>query len=429
MDLCHLPTEAQNELMISVKVLAADGLRVLGVAEGRMDESALPENQRDLSLSFIGFLGFEDPLRPTVRPAVADCRSAGIRVVMITGDFPSTAQSIARQAGIANCESVVTGPELQQMTDEELAERAKDAGVFARVLPEHKRRIIEALKANQETVAMTGDGVGDAPALKAANIGIAMGGRGTDVAREAAALVLLDDDFAAIVVAIRLGRRIYDNLRKAIAFIFAAHVPIVGLALLPLFFGDWPLLLLPAHIVFLELIIDPACSLVFEAEKGEAGLMKRKPRGPADPLFSWKTTGTAIIEGLIVLAIGVVVFLSGRGDHGAEGARALTFTTLVAAILVLLLSNRSTSRTIVEGFWDQNRALWFVLGGTVGLLALALALPVARRLFHFAPPTFIDILISVFVGLACTLGFDLFKLLKRWSRTRAGRHGPVQLMR
>jgi len=428
MELCHLPEAVRNELMISVKVLAAEGLRVLGVAEGHLAEAALPEKQGDLSLSFIGLLGFEDPLRPTVQPAVAECRSAGIRVIMITGDYPSTAQSIARQAGIANCESVITGPELQAMTDSELAERAKDVGVFARVLPEQKLRIVEALKANHETVAMTGDGVNDAPALKAANIGIAMGGRGTDVAREAAALVLLDDDFASIVVAIRLGRRIFDNIRKAIAFTFAVHVPIAGLSILPVFFGDWPLLLLPTHIVFLELIIDPSCSLVFEAEQGEPGIMKRNPRSPAERLFAWSTVGTAVIEGLVVFATCVVVFLSTRGDHGDAGARALTFTTLVAAILVLLLSNRSVSRTIVEGFWDKNRALWYVLGGTLALLSLVLALPVARRLFHFAPLNLVDILISVFVGLACTLGFDLFKLIKRWTRTRAEHRGPVDLM-
>ncbi len=223
-------------------------------------------------------MGLEDPLRATVPSAVAECRTAGIRIVMITGDYPATAQSIARQAGLADPGSIITGPELERMSDAELARRIKQVQVFARVVPEQKLRIVMALKANHEIVAMTGDGVNDAPALKAAHIGIAMGGRGTDVAREAASLVLLDDDFSSIVAAVRLGRRIFDNIKKAIAFIFAVHVPIAGLSMLPVFFSDWPLLLFPVHIVFLELIIDPSCSLIFEAEEAEANVMERPPR-------------------------------------------------------------------------------------------------------------------------------------------------------
>jgi Ca2+-transporting ATPase len=195
-------------------------------------------------------VGLEDPLRATVPAAVAECRTAGIRIVMITGDYPATAQSIARQAGLANPEKIVTGPELERMTDEELAQQIKHVQVFARVVPEQKLRLVMALKANREIVAMTGDGVNDAPALKGAHIGIAMGGRGTDVAREAASLVLLDDDFPSIVAAVRLGRRIFDNIKKAIAFVFAVHVPIAGLSMLPVFLSDWPLLLFPVHIVF-----------------------------------------------------------------------------------------------------------------------------------------------------------------------------------
>ena len=220
------------------------------------------------------------PCGPPCLPRSRNAGPAGIRVVMITGDYPVTAQSIARQAGLEHPEKVITGPELDRLTDEELAERIRDVHVFARVVPEQKLRIVNALKANREVVAMTGDGVNDAPALKAAHIGIAMGGRGTDVAREAASLVLLDDDFSSIVAAIRLGRRIFDNIRKAIAFILAVHVPIAGLSLLPVFFPGWPLLLLPVHIVFLELVIDPSCSLVFEAEEAEADVMQRPPAQP-----------------------------------------------------------------------------------------------------------------------------------------------------
>ena len=412
--LCHMTDMQREAMLLKVAPLASEGLRVLGVARATMAKGSLPDAHADVALEFLGLLGFEDPLRPTAPAAVAECRSAGIRVIMITGDYAVTAQSIARQAGLANCENVITGPELQQLSDEELAVRMKHVGVFARVLPEQKLRIVNALKANLEVVAMTGDGVNDAPALKAAHIGIAMGGRGTDVAREAAALVLLDDDFASIVVAIRLGRRIYDNIRKAIAFTFAVHVPIAGLSILPVFFGDWPLLLLPTHIVFLELIIDPSCSLVFEAEEAEANVMKRPPSSQEDRLFSLHTMGFAVLQGVSVLAVCVAVFLFSHRGHSPEAARALTFVTLVTAFLVVLLANRSSVLTIVEGLRTPNTALWFVLAGTVGILTLVLLSSIGQRIFHFAPLHTRDFLLSVGAGLTCTLWFEVFKLCRRW---------------
>jgi Ca2+-transporting ATPase len=416
--LCRMTDAQREEMMVKVAVLASEGLRVLGVARTTMKREQLPEAQGQLSLEYLGLVGFEDPLRPTVPAAVAECQTAGIRVIMITGDYALTAQSIARQAGLAHHENVITGAELERISDEDLAERAKDIGVFARVLPEQKLRIVKALKANREVVAMTGDGVNDAPALKSADIGIAMGGRGTDVAREAAALVLLDDDFASIVVAIRLGRRIFDNIRKAIAFTFAVHVPIAGLSMLPVFFADWPLLLLPTHIVFLELVIDPSCSLVFEAEAAEADAMKRPPRGQQDRLFSLHTVGPAVLQGLSVLAVCVGVFLYAHQSHTPEAARALTFVTLVAAFLVVLLANRSSVLTIVEGLRFPNPALWWVLGSTAGLLTVVLLFPFARRLFHFSPIHAGDLLLSIGAGLTCTLWFEALKLGKRWAAAR-----------
>jgi Ca2+-transporting ATPase len=416
--LCRMADAQREELLLKVAALASEGLRVLGVARGTMNRDQLPEAHGELALEFVGLLGFEDPLRPTVPAAVAECQIAGIRVIMITGDYALTAQSIARQAGIANHDSIITGAELETISDEDLAQRAKGVGVFARVLPEQKLRIVQALKANREVVAMTGDGVNDAPALKSADIGIAMGGRGTDVAREAAALVLLDDDFASIVVAIRLGRRIFDNIRKAIAFTFAVHVPIAGLSMLPVFFADWPLLLLPTHIVFLELIIDPSCSLVFEAEAAEADAMKRPPRAQKDRLFSLRTVGAAVLQGLSVLVVCVEVFLHAHQRLGPEAARSLTFVTLVAAILVVLLANRSSILIIFEGLRLPNPALWWVLGGTVGLLTVVLLFPFAQRLFHFAPLHAGDLLLSIGAGLVCTLWFQALKLRKRWAAAR-----------
>ncbi len=423
-ELCRMSAAERDALASEVAALASQGLRVLGVARGRARSGSLPDEQRQLDLSFVGLLGLEDPLRPAVPAAVAECRSAGIRVVMVTGDYPATAQSIARQAGFLDDGSTITGPELDGMSDEALASRVGDVRIFARVVPAQKLRIVTALKSAGEVVAMTGDGVNDAPALRAAHIGIAMGARGTDVAREAGSLVLLDDDFSSIVAAVRLGRRIFDNIKKAIAFIFAVHVPIAGLSILPVFFADWSLLLLPIHIVFLELVIDPSCTLIFEAEGAEADVMTRPPRSPRERLFSLKTVGFAVLQGLGVLAACLAVFLVSRQGHAPDAARALTFTTLVVAFLAIILANRSWARTIVGSLRVPNTALWWVLGGTTALLALVLLVPVAQRMFHFAPLHAADVAISAVAGVLCVMWLDLFKLGRRLTRT--GRLEPLE---
>ena len=300
-ELCHLSTEDRAALSMSVNAMAAEGLRVLGVARASFAGTNWPESQHEFAFEFVGLVGLADPLRASVPAAVAECRTAGIKVVMITGDYPATARAIARQAGL-DADDVVTGDDLKAMSDAQLARRARTATVFARIMPEQKLRIVNALKANGEIVAMTGDGVNDAPSLKAAHIGIAMGGRGTDVAREASSIVLLDDDFGSIVKAVRLGRRIYDNLRKAMGFIFAVHVPIAGLALLPLLFG-LPILFGPMHIAFLEMVIDPVCSLVFEAETEEDDVMRRPPRSPEEPLFSRHLIAWSVLQGGFAFAL------------------------------------------------------------------------------------------------------------------------------
>ena len=415
-ELCRLSPERRADVAGEAAALAAEGLRVLGVACARMAAGSLPGEHSQLALEFVGLVGLEDPLRATVPAAVSECRTAGIRIVMITGDYPATAQSIARQAGLASPEKIITGPELERMSDEELAKQIKDVQVFARVVPEQKLRIVMALKANREIVAMTGDGVNDAPALKAAHIGIAMGGRGTDVAREAASLVLLDDDFSSIVAAVRLGRRIYDNIKKAIAFTFAVHVPIAGLSMLPVFFSGWPLLLFPVHIVFLELIIDPSCSLVFEAEEAEANVMERPPRSASERLFSFATVGWAVLEGLSVLAVCLGVFLFSRTSQQPDAARALTFLTLVVSVLVIILANRSWTRSIVSMMRVPNTALWWVLGGATTFLALVLFVPAAQGLFHFAPLRAADMALSFGAGVACMMWFELLKLSK-WRKS------------
>ncbi len=412
-DLCHLNEAETMELSKRVETMAGDGLRVLGVAEAHFNQTSLPGDQHDFKFSFLGLVGFTDPIRPTVPEAIKECYSAGIRVVMITGDYPVTAQHIARQIGLKPADKVITGAELNSMSDEELRERIKTVNVFARVVPEQKLRLVNVLKDNGEIVAMTGDGVNDAPALKSANIGIAMGGRGTDVAREAGALVLLDDDFSSIVKAIRLGRRIFDNLRKAMSYILAVHVPIAGLSLIPVLL-KWPLALLPVHVVFLELIIDPACSIAFEAEKEESNIMHRPPRNRKEPLFSRKTVATSLLQGIVVLLVTLGIYgFSLQQGRGELEARSLAFTTLVIANLGLILSNRFWSSTILSSLRYKNTALLAIVSFTLVFLGLVIYVPVLRDLFRFGPLHPNDLAICFGAGIVCILWFEAVKYFGR----------------
>jgi Ca2+-transporting ATPase len=411
--LCYLDDSGRKELAARVATMAGEGLRVLGVARAHFQATDLPEDQDGFDFELLGLVGLADPIRPTVPAAIRECYAAGIRVVMITGDYPVTAQSIAAQIGLAAGGYVITGPDLDRMTDTELQERVKTVNVFARVVPEQKLRLVQALKANGQVVAMTGDGVNDAPALKAANIGIAMGGRGTDVARESAALVLLDDDFSSIVGAVRMGRRIFDNLKKAMAYILAIHVPIAGMSLIPILF-KWPLVLMPVHIVFLELIIDPACSTAFESEREEPNVMQRRPRDPREPIFGLRTSLTALLQGLsALLIVAAVFFFALRQGQPETHARALAFTTLIIANLALIWTNRSWTATVLQSLRSRNAALWWVTGGALALLVLVLAVPFLRELFRVSTLGLADLSLCVAAGGASILWFEATKLVTR----------------
>lgn len=412
--LCRMDTIELEQFRRAVDEMASGGLRVLGVARASFAGREWPASQQDFAFEFLGLVGLSDPLHPSVPHAVKECRNAGVRVVMITGDYPATARAIARSAGI-DAEHVMAGDELARLSDAELADCVRRVTVFARIMPEQKLRIVEALKANGDIVAMTGDGVNDAPSLKAAHIGIAMGGRGTDVAREAASIVLLDDDFTSIAETIRLGRRIYDNLRKAMGYILAVHVPIVGLALLPIVLG-WPLMLMPIHIAFLEMVIDPVCSIVFEAEREERNVMSRPPRAPESPLFSAGLVGWSLIQGMcaLVLVVGVQLVAMYR-DMPESETRALTFATLMLTNIGLILVNRSFSTSLASAFLRVNTALWAVLAVTGALLGLAVIWPPAQALFRFGPLHADDLAISAAAGVAVLL---LLELLKPFWRTR-----------
>lgn len=412
-ELCHLSADRTKTIGEQVAAMAQDGLRVLGVARGVFGQKALPGEQHDFTFEFLGLVGLADPVRPTVPAAVEECYAAGIRVVMITGDHPTTAESIARQAGIKPIDEIITGPELEKLDEPALQLRVRTINVFARMVPEQKLRLVNALKANGEVVAMTGDGVNDAPALKAAHIGIAMGGRGTDVAREAASLVLLDDDFASIVHSVRMGRRIYDHLQKAMTYIVAVHVPIAGMSIVPVLLGG-PIALMPVHILFLELVIDPACSVVFEAEPEDADVMIRPPRNPTLPLFGGRLLGLGLLQGASGLLIVLAIYLSALwGWLNAADATALSFTTLVVANLGLIFANRSWTRTIWATLRTPNAALWWVIGGTSFFLGLALYVPFLRDLFHFSTLHLNDLALCLAGGFTSVIWFEGLKMFKQ----------------
>jgi Ca2+-transporting ATPase len=391
--------------------MANHGMRVLGVARAGAQDGTGPETQEDFAFTYLGLIGLRDPLKPSVSSAVQECHGAGIRVVMITGDYPTTARTIARGAYIPD-DHVLTGAEMDDLDDEILARRAKDVTIYARVRPQQKLRIVNALKANGDVVAMTGDGVNDAPSLKAAHIGVAMGGRGTEVAREAASIVLLDDDFKSIVATIRLGRRIYDNILKAMTFVAAIHAPVAGLAFLPLLFG-MQLILLPVHIAFLEMIFDPISSVAFESEREEAGVMNRPPRDPQASLISRNFLMRAAIQGVGALAAVAAVYAFALYEQRSPNeVRSLTFLALVLANMVLIFVNRAFGSSLLKAFTRPNPMLWGVFAVDAAILVLLFSVPTLRDLFSFAPLNVWDCAVVGMIAATLFAGLSLVKRSK-----------------
>ena len=419
-DLCHLPPDMRQAIAARTADMAGRGLRVLGVAMGAWTGMEKPVSQHDFDFSFLGLVGFVDPPRPEVPAAIAECRAAGVRVVMMTGDHPATALNIARQVGLAETDAVISGADIDALDDAELAFRLKSASICARLRPEHKLRLVQALKRDGEIVAMTGDGVNDAPALKAAHVGIAMGERGTDVAREAAALVLLDDSFASIVAALRQGRHIFDNIGKAVRFVFAVHVPIIGLTLLPELLR-WPVLLLPAHIVLLELLIDPACSVVFEAEPAAGDLMARPPRPPGLSPFDLRNLGPALAQGVwLTLVLLAGYFLMQRLGWEADASRLSLFVALVLGLFLLILANRNPARRALDNLMaGRNPLVVRMFVAILAMLALVAFVPWLRGVLDFASPGLAGGLGIVALGLAMGLGLEA---LRRWGASARAAH-------
>jgi P-type Ca2+ transporter type 2C len=409
---CRVDADALRLASQEIERATSSGLRLLAIAETSWDGPHWLDDPLRYPFTCLGFLALADPLRADVPEAIAQCRRAGVRVVMITGDHAGTALAIARQAGIATDSGVLTGPELATMDDAALARASRHVNIFARIRPEQKLRLITAYKAGGDVVAMTGDGVNDAPALKAAHIGVAMGRRGTDAAREAAALVLVEDDFGSIVAAVRLGRRIYENIRNAMRYLLAVHMPIAGLSLLPHVLG-WPVLLFPVHIVFLEFVIDPACSIIFEAEAGDEAGMRRPPRDPHARLFDGQMVGVSALLGASVLA---AVFLACRwavGSGLSEGeVRSFAFAGLVFGNLTLIHATRSRDRLMLSALRSPNPVLWWITLGTLVALVVAVYVPPVAGVFRFETLSPVQLAVAAVAGMVGVLWYEPYKLLR-----------------
>lgn len=415
-DLCRLSDEQVAQVIADVDSATKRGFRVLGVAKASFPKSnPFAVSPFDYSFEFLGLAHLHDPVRPGVPEAVAECAKAGVRTIMITGDYPGTALSVAKEVGLNFQAGVITGSELDAMSDGDLADKLRTVSVFARMVPTQKLRLIRALKLDGEVVGMTGDGVNDAPALRAADIGIAMGGRGTDVAREAASLVITDDDFTSIAAGIRQGRVIFANLQKAMSYVIAVHVPILGMALVPVFTSDWPLVLLPAQIAFLELVIDPSCSLVFEAEEADPDIMSQKPRKVGEKIFSKETLRTSIAQGLgVFLAVISIYFWGLISDKTDDYVRTMTFATLMVGNVSLILVNRSRQLSMLQALRQRrNKTVKWVLIGASSLLLLLVYVPFLRDAFDLSFLHAYDWAIVMVAGVGSVQWFDIYKRKRR----------------
>lgn len=412
-ELCGLTAAEQDVLGSEVHAMAERGLRVIGVAAGTWGEGDWPVTQRGFRYRFIGLVGLIDPPRPAAAAAIAECHAAGIRVIMMTGDHQATARAIAAQVGLSLAPKLITGAEMEALTDEQLGERLRHVDVCARVQPTQKLRLVKTLQQQGEVVGMTGDGVNDAPALKAANVGVAMGERGTDVAREAASLVLLDDDFASLVVAVRQGRRIYDNITKATRFVVAVHIPVVALALVPSLL-HWPILLMPVQIVLLELLIDPACSIVFESAKASPAIMRRPPRPIGESPFRGVNLGYGIAQGMGLAAVLLLgyAFALGRGI-GIEQGRAAVYVGLIVAVFLLTLANHDLSHALWRGRLADNPWLLRMLGGVGLMLAGIVSIPALRSMLGFGAPDATTLVFGSFMLAGCVIWLEAVRHLTR----------------
>lgn len=411
--LCHIGNKQKQEIMNQFESMAKEWLRVLWVAKASFTGKKIPTSQTELTFEFIGLIGWIDPIRETVPQAINECYRAGIRVIMITGDYPTTAQHIAKEIGLKNPEHVILGEELTNLSEEELLQKINKANILARVAPEEKLILINILKKQWHFVAMTGDGVNDAPALKSAHIGVAMGGKGTDVARESSAIVLLDDDFSSIVQGVRMGRKIFDNLKKAMTYIVSVHIPYAGMIVLPIFLWR-PIILYPIHVVFMELIIDPACSIIFEWEKEEENIMSRNPRNPKESLFGRKALIFSMLQWLFVLLFVLIVHwtMIKRGQSNIL-ANTTSFVALVIGNISLILVNRSWRHSIVYMFKIKNISLFPIIAIALLSITSIVYVPAITKIFHFSTLNIKYFLFALLAWFSSVLRFEVVKWFAR----------------
>ena len=417
--ICNLSAAEKVQIENKITEMSKKGLRVIGVGSMKLQDKAdIPNTITECNLTFCGLIGLADPPRDSVKEDIKHCVNAGIRVVMITGDSGITASSIAKQVGIPNSDKVITGEELDKMSDSELQKQVKDVSIFSRVVPEHKMRIVKAFQENGEIVAMTGDGVNDAPALKHADIGIAMGKRGSEVSREAADLILMDDNFTTIVETIHDGRRIYDNIRKAIGYVFAIHIPIAFSALLAPFFNIRPtdLLLLPVHVVLLELIIDPTCSIVLERQPAESNIMNRKPRNPKESILTKGTLIKGILQGFIIFAFSFSTYFNAlqQNPDNSALARTMGLSIVMIANIFLVMVNSSNQESIFCSINKliKDKIFWAVIFGTFAMLLLILYTPLSGILSLTALSAK-QMFTVIGIAAISVLWYEVVKLIKR----------------
>ena len=416
LDVSGVEGDLRQRVLTKTEEMAGQGYRVLGVASAVWENQDFPADQGEFPWKLEGLVAFYDPPKENVAQVFQKFYRAGLRVLMITGDHAATARNIAQRTGLQGWETELTGDEVMKFTEADLRQAVKETNVFARMFPEAKLRVVNALKANGEVVAMSGDGVNDGPALKAAHIGVAMGRKGTEIAKSAASLVLLKDDLNAMVTAIRMGRRIYDNLRKAIRYIISIHLPIVLVVLVPLLFG-WPYahILLPLHVIFLELVMDPIAAIAFENEPTEPNLMRKPPRPGHASLFSGGELAFSLLQGAVITAGVLFMYHIGLWQgKNEEGVRSMVFATLVAANLFLTLANRSFDYALHRTLFYKNRMLPIILGISAVLLLAILYVPFLGNLFRMTALSASDLGWCVLAGFVSVGWFEGWKAVRQW---------------
>ena len=419
---CRLPKEDLERILSAADSMARDGYRILAVAESEHTGNAYPQSQRELELDFKGLLAFHDPPKPGIREVFETFGKAGIEVKVLTGDNPATTRAIAAQAGLRHADRTVHADDLEGKDGAELDGIVAEAAVFTRMHPEAKLRVIESLKRQGHIVAMTGDGVNDAPALKASHIGIAMGRRGSSLARSASTLILTDDDFGRMTEAVAMGRRIYSNLKKAIRYIVSIHIPIILTVLLPLLLGwQYPDIFTPVHVIFLELIMGPTCSIVYENEPEEPQLMLQPPRRMTESFLTWRELSISLWQGLAITAGTLITYrIAVAGGSGEEATRTVVFVCLVAANIALTLVNRSFTRSFLHTMAYRNRLLTGIVAFTAALTAMLVSVPAFRGFFRFAVPDAGLLSTAVGIGVASVLWFELLKWRRRVTDATSG---------